>query len=73
MDRITENEYLILCSDFKKRLEEKNNKLRKLEETIIICWALMIKYTTDGDETYLSDTRDLLNDTMEMVFKLTEV
>lgn len=73
MDRITENEYLILCSDFKKRLEEKNNKLRRLEETIIICWALMIKYTTDGDETYLSDTRDLLNDTMEMVFKLTEV
>ncbi len=73
MDRITENEYLILAEDYRKRIQEKNNKLRKLEETIIICWALMIKCTTDGDETYLSDTRDLLNDTMEIVFKLTEV
>lgn len=72
-NRITENEYLLLSEEFKNKIEQKNQRLRKLEESIILSWAMISKYNRDGDESYLSDLKDVLTETLESSLNLTEI
>lgn len=72
-NRITENEYLLLSEEFKNKIEQKNQRLRKLEESIILSWAMISKYNRDGDESYLNDLKDVLTETLESSLNLTEI
>jgi len=69
---ITENNYIEMAEDCRKRIEEKNKVIKKLQECILMCWALLTQYSRVGDETYIEDLLDILGEELNNNFRITE-
>lgn len=59
--RITENQYIEMAEDFKKRMISKNITIQKLQKKLILIYALVERYMEMDDPAFIEEARYILD------------